>query len=320
MVLVSICCLTYNHRPYIKNCLDGFLFQKCNFKFEVLIHDDASTDGTSDIIREFQDKHPDIIKPIIQTENQYSKGVAVNSVYNFSRAQGKYIALCEGDDYWTDPFKLQKQFDILETNNHLSLCVGNFTILENGVERKINKCDSELKCFEFGLEDTLNVWLTKTLTSFIRTKYLADYNPYLFRYARDIHLFHHLLLRGKGFFLCDNLGTYRVHNGGVHTSNIGTNNINMAYNCYNEIYIFYKDDISRLKALKSSAEKISNDLYSRDSFSTIYDKIKLIFFTVSLVRHIKEIKFIIFAFIPRNLKNIIKANNFIKFKKILMSN
>src|SRR5690554_1247666 len=122
LLLVSVCCLSYNHRPYIKDCLEGFVKQQCNFQFEVLIHDDASTDGTSDIIREYQKKYPNIIKPIIQTENQYQKGVAVNWVYNFPRAQGKYIALCEGDDYWSDPLKLQKQVEVLENDPDCSLC------------------------------------------------------------------------------------------------------------------------------------------------------------------------------------------------------
>ena len=120
--LVSICCLAYNHENYIRECLDGFMMQENDFTFEVLIHDDASTDKTADIIREYESKYPDIIKPIYQTENQYSKGVGVTKVYNFPRAKGKYIAMCEGDDYWTDPLKLQKQIDFLEGNEDCSLC------------------------------------------------------------------------------------------------------------------------------------------------------------------------------------------------------
>jgi glycosyltransferase involved in cell wall biosynthesis len=95
--------------------------QKTNFQIEALIHDDASTDDTADIIREYEKKYPEIIKPIYQTENQCSKSVNV-SQYNFSRAQGKYIALCEGDDYWTDPYKLQKQVDFLEEHEDFSIC------------------------------------------------------------------------------------------------------------------------------------------------------------------------------------------------------
>ena len=125
-MMVSISCITYNHAPYIRECLDGFLMQKCNFDFEILIHDDASTDGTQDIIKEYQQKHPDIIKPIFQIENQYSKGQrGINIKYNFSRAKGKYIALCEGDDYWIDPLKLQKQVDFLEENEDYSANITN---------------------------------------------------------------------------------------------------------------------------------------------------------------------------------------------------
>lgn len=120
-VVVSICCLTYNQEPYIRRCLDGFLIQKTNFSFEILIHDDASTDGTADIIREYEKKHPHIIKPIFQTENQYSKGIKISLTYQFPRSEGKYVAMCEGDDYWTDPYKLQKQVDFMEANPDYSL-------------------------------------------------------------------------------------------------------------------------------------------------------------------------------------------------------
>lgn len=145
--LVSISCITYNHTPYIRECLDGFLMQKCDFDFEVLIHDDASTDGTQEIIREYQEKYPEIIKPILQKENQWSKGVrGINLKFNFSRAKGKYIALCEGDDYWTDPLKLQKQVDFLEENEDCSL-----------VYHRVQIYDEEEKFFS---EEILNKSLT----------------------------------------------------------------------------------------------------------------------------------------------------------------
>ena len=121
-VMVSICCITYNHAPFIRQCLDGFLMQKTNFAIEVLIHDDASTDGTEEIIREYEAKYPDIIKPLYEKENQWVKGRRGSAVFNFPRARGKYIALCEGDDYWTDPLKLQKQVEFLEENTDCSLC------------------------------------------------------------------------------------------------------------------------------------------------------------------------------------------------------
>ena len=113
-IKVSICCLTYNHERYVRKALDSFLMQKTNFKYEILIHDDASTDGTADIIREYEEKYPDIIKPIYQTENQYKQRVKINWQHQFPRTKGKYIALCEGDDYWCDSNKLQLQYDTLE--------------------------------------------------------------------------------------------------------------------------------------------------------------------------------------------------------------
>lgn len=135
--LVSICTITYNHSQYIKECLDGFLMQRTNFQFEVLIHDDASTDGTEEIIREYEAKYPEIIKPIYEKENQWVKGRRGSMVFNLPRSRGKYIALCEGDDYWTDPLKLQKQVDFLEANEEYGLVHANGIIknLKNGEVR-----------------------------------------------------------------------------------------------------------------------------------------------------------------------------------------
>lgn len=122
-IQVSVCCLVYNHEKYLRQCLDGFVMQKTDFRFEVLIHDDASTDQSADIIKEYEERYPNIIKPIYQKENKYSKGEKVNLKYNVLRARGKYVALCEGDDYWIDEFKLQKQYDAMESNPSAVMCV-----------------------------------------------------------------------------------------------------------------------------------------------------------------------------------------------------
>ena len=92
--VVSICCIAYNQEQYIRETLDSFLNQKTSFPYEILVHDDASTDHTADIIREYAAKNPGIVKPICQTENQHSKGIPVGVTFNYPRAQGKYIALC----------------------------------------------------------------------------------------------------------------------------------------------------------------------------------------------------------------------------------
>ena len=122
-IKVSVICLAYNHEKYIRDTLEGFVMQKANFKFEVLIHDDASTDNTAAIIKEYEEKYPDIIKPIYQTENQYSKGIGISRQILLPLARGKYLAWCEGDDYWTNPNKLQKQIDFLDKNPEYSACV-----------------------------------------------------------------------------------------------------------------------------------------------------------------------------------------------------
>ncbi|MCP9612683.1 glycosyltransferase [Coprobacter tertius] len=118
--LVSIRCLAFNHEKYIRQCLDGFVMQRTTFPVEIIVHDDASTDGTAAIIREYAERYPNII-PLLETENQYSKkDGSLGRIMN-AAVHGKYVALCEGDDYWTDPLKLQKQVDFLESHPDYAL-------------------------------------------------------------------------------------------------------------------------------------------------------------------------------------------------------
>lgn len=121
-IVVSICCITYNHEKYIEDAINGFLMQKTNFPIEIIIHDDASTDKTADIVRNYEKKYPYLIKPIYQSDNQYSKGIKISPEFVWKKASGKYIALCEGDDYWTDSHKLQKQVDFLEKHSECIMC------------------------------------------------------------------------------------------------------------------------------------------------------------------------------------------------------
>ncbi len=218
-VLVSICCLVYNHAPYIRQCLYGFMMQKTNFSFEVLIHDDASTDGTANIIREYVAKYPEIIKPIYQTDNQYSKVNGVSVTYQFPRAKGKYIALCEGDDYWIDPCKLQNQVDFLENNPEYSICGGLYKLYMEDEERMIemNSIQSFMKNYSTGvtvtLDNFLDPYLLRTATVCFRKESINQLSS--FKKVFDVALFAVALENGKGFIFNEFFSVYRRHQGGV---------------------------------------------------------------------------------------------------------
>lgn len=122
-IMVSVYCLAYNHGKYIRQTLDGFVNQVTSFRYEVIVHDDASPDDTAHIIREYEEKYPKIIHGIYQTVNQYSQKVDIVSEIILPHVKGKYVAICEGDDYWTDTSKLQKQVDALEQNKECFFCV-----------------------------------------------------------------------------------------------------------------------------------------------------------------------------------------------------
>ncbi len=133
--IVSVCCITYNHENYIAEALDSFLMQETGFPFEVIVRDDASPDKTADIIREYEFKYPNIIKPIYEKENGYQKGIKASPVA-FAKAKGEYIALCEGDDYWTDAKKLQVQID--EMKKYSDICISFHPAYER-IDGKIGK-------------------------------------------------------------------------------------------------------------------------------------------------------------------------------------
>lgn len=121
-VLVTVKCTVFNHEPYLRKCLDGFVMQRTNFKFKVLVHDDASTDNSALIIKEYAEKYPKIIVPMFEEQNQYKLGGFYRIIDIMNRCiLGKYIAICEGDDFWIDEFKLQKQVDYMENHKECGL-------------------------------------------------------------------------------------------------------------------------------------------------------------------------------------------------------
>lgn len=126
--LVSVLCLAYNHEKYIAQTLESLVTQKTDFRYEVLVNDDASTDGTAAIIRDYAARYPDIIVPFYQEKNLFSQGTVIYDRVFYPVAKGKYFASIEGDDYWCDPEKLQRQVDFLEAHPEYTACVHNSTV------------------------------------------------------------------------------------------------------------------------------------------------------------------------------------------------
>lgn len=218
-IVVSINTLAYNHEKYIAQCIEGILMQKTNFAFELLIHDDASTDKTADIIREYEKKYPNIVKPIYQIENQWSKKIKISSTHQYPRAKGKYIAFCEGDDYWIDKNKLQIQVDFLENNPEYGMCFhGAIEHYEDGSIP--DRVFSKLKTKKYTANEIIKHWIIPTASVVIRGALLNDD-----LYARvssdkriiygDITLFIFLGTRSKIWCSSEVMSVYRRHEGGV---------------------------------------------------------------------------------------------------------
>jgi glycosyltransferase involved in cell wall biosynthesis len=215
--LVSICCITYNHEIFIRDAIEGFLMQKSTFPIEIIIHDDASTDKTAEIVAEYANKYPELIFPIFQTENQFSKGIKISATYVWPKAKGKYIALCEGDDYWTDPFKLQKQVDFLEANPDFVICYHDVKVInEEGsviIESKIGKENQR----DFSSEElSYNRPFIMPLSVVFRNLSIIWPEETKYVLNGDTFLFSILGQYGNGKYIQDiQPGNYRYHSGGI---------------------------------------------------------------------------------------------------------
>jgi glycosyltransferase involved in cell wall biosynthesis len=245
------------------------MMQKTNFPVEVLIHDDASTDNTADIIREYETKYPNIIKTVYQKENQYSKGINPAVEYLFPLVQGKYIALCEGDDYWTDPLKLQKQVDFLEANPDFSLTCHRYTVLNGTTNEKTDDYVAEVfkknnnpEKIVFNVQDNFNIWFTKTMTVVFRNE--KDLVDILSKYTlvRDVHLFYHILEDKKGCCFNFNGAVYRIHQGGIWGTKNTVEKLYTSLKVLEELYDFNKNDISLKNQCKQSLKNFKAEIHS----------------------------------------------------------
>lgn len=283
-IMVSVCVLTYNHSQYIRQSLDGILMQQVNFKIEVLIHDDASNDGTEGIIKEYADKYPDIIKPLYEKENQWLKGRRGSAVFNFPRSVGKYIALCEGDDYWTDPAKLQKQVDFLDNNLEYSACQHHRMVLYPNGKCKVENLNEHIftQCFLFrNILDEYYLNSTERAQTF-------NGDTFLEFYIKSTGKLHYLDFVGA---------VYRYSGEGIFSSlNLLKKKIN-SYSSYEKIIIFLKNSCYPYKE-KMIQEAKSNLIETYWLLFTMDSK------TYTLLNYLKlHIKY--------------KTINYIQFKRLL---
>lgn len=209
-IMVSVLCLTYNHEQYIKECLDGIVKQKTNFKFEVIVHDDASTDSTANIIRDYEKKYFGLFKVIYQKQNQYSKNISIMSTYLLPKVRGKYIAVCEGDDYWNDKYKLQKQVDFLEKHKDYVACVHNTLVINCRTKEKYKKLENikdQTLLTEQIIENGVKEFHTSSLL--YRTEYSRIPDELKLSFCGDYSKALYLALCGKIYRFKDVMSVYR---------------------------------------------------------------------------------------------------------------
>lgn len=216
--IVSIVCLCYNHSAFIRQALEGFVMQKTSFPFEIVIHDDASTDDSVNIIKEYEGRFPNLFHCIYREENWYSqkKNILLDILKNHIR--GKYVAYCEGDDYWTDSYKLQKQVDFLESHPDYVMCSHKWDeYVEN--EKKVDfahPIEVGIDGKAYNLDDFIHgAWYFQPLTVMYRRSALEKCHLNRYRIIKDITLFYALLKQGRGFCLSDVMATYRIHSNGI---------------------------------------------------------------------------------------------------------
>lgn len=209
--LVSIVCTTYNHQDYIKETLDSFLFQKINFPIEIIVHDDASTDFTPQIIKEYEQKYPELFVCIYREKNWYSQGKDIWGYLFSTVARGKYIALCEGDDYWTDPFKLQKQVDFLEKNDDYGMVYTKANIYNESLSKIVGTLGESIN-FEgllkgYNVVPTMSICLKKELLDkYIEEIESAQKGWLIGDYPLCLYFFSKMKVK----FLDDVTGVYRI--------------------------------------------------------------------------------------------------------------
>lgn len=279
---VSIVCNFYNHANYAEKAILSFLEQKTNFEVEILLHDDCSDDETPSIIRKYEFEHPDKIKPIYQKENQGKKGVNNWIEYQFPRAKGKYIALCDGDDYWTDPLKLQKQVDFLEEHPDCSITGSNALIL--------NQCDNSISSFyKTNIFLSFNDLLCKnhliTCTVVFRNLSINFSKEDLKIIYGDWMLYLNILFqsKGKAHISEDTYAVYREHSLGV-TKLYSTEVHNVG------MIDFIEACVKKFKINPTSCQKIKYTTHAINLCFLYFSSFRIFKTFIILIRHLRFAK------------------------------
>lgn len=211
-VMVTIRVTTYNQEKYIARCLDSLICQDTKYKYEIVVHDDASTDNTEEIIKKYVKKYPQFIIPIFQEENKFSQDIPLEP-YIYPYYRGKYIAMCEGDDFWTDKKKLQKQIDFLESHQDFVLCGhAAYFANEDGTLRSDRYFNYGNGSREITIEDMIDNWAMATNSMVYRASVIDD-KPIPYRgnaINGDVALMTFLALHGRVFYMDELMSAYRV--------------------------------------------------------------------------------------------------------------
>lgn len=278
--VVSVCMITYNHENYIKQAIEGVLMQQTSFPIELIIGEDCSTDNTRKICIEYQAKYPDIVRLILPEKNL---GIKRNFIETMQAAKGNFIALCEGDDYWTDALKLQKQVDFLEANSEYSLCCHRYKIYDEVSKQwDVDYGDELFKSSKEGItfNNSLNLktWLTKSMTLMFRRDRLDNDKLKQYKLTRDAHLNYELLKEGKGYCANWDAAVYRKHDGGIFskTSDISKKRteyiINRELSTINYYDIVLKENFRSISSYFFDTIRIRfmNKKYSKTLFNDLF--------------------------------------------------
>jgi glycosyltransferase involved in cell wall biosynthesis len=293
--MVSICCMTFNHEKYLQQCLDGFVMQKTTFPFEILVHDDASTDKTAEIVKEYEVKYPHLFRCVYQKENQFAKQ---NTLFNIllPMASGKYIALCEGDDYWTDQFKLQKQIDFLENHHEFSMSCHNIEVNGNVFQASYIKNVKEF----YTAKELASGEIAISTLSIVFRNYKLTYPDFFSKTpVGDFPLFVLLSQYGRIKYFPEIMGVRRVHENGLWSA--ADKSTKLSYLLITVYYMIgnYNEEINKILIqyhlrliAESIKEGVSPALYPKEmkwviKIMSYYTQVRTILRNIGILRIFK---------------------------------